>query len=179
MTGQLQATAEANIVAAGLTVGTVTTAASATVPAGDVISQNPVACMACASPSDPVDLVVSTGPIDIPDACLDAWPEDTVETIGGGQSPTNNPKVSQSITGNIVGGAEAYGEKASRIKICAGSFVTIVINDSTGTPTVTELSPGIGCGAGGCSVISLTATEKYKVKSNDGKDTDRITLLPQ
>ena len=95
MTGQLQATAEANIVAAGLTVGTVTTAASATVPAGDVISQNPVACMACASPSDPVDLVVSTGPIDIPDACLDAWPEDTVETIGGGQSPTNNPKVSQ------------------------------------------------------------------------------------
>jgi hypothetical protein len=123
------------------------------------------------------NIVVTVVPI--PDACLDAWPEDTVETIGGGQSPTNNPKVSQSITGNIVGGAEAYGEKASRIKICAGSFVTIVINDSTGTPTVTELSPGIGCGAGGCSVISLTATEKYKVKSNDGKDTDRITLLPQ
>ena len=66
--GQAQATAEANIVAAGLTVGTVSTANSGTVPAGVVISQSPVACSACATSGDPVDLVVSIGPavIDVP-----------------------------------------------------------------------------------------------------------------
>ena len=41
MVGLSQADAEAAIVAANLTVGTVTTQNSATVPAGDVISQDP------------------------------------------------------------------------------------------------------------------------------------------
>jgi hypothetical protein len=46
----------------------VTTAASETVPAGDVISQNPLSCTACATSGDAVDLVVSSGPapIDVP-----------------------------------------------------------------------------------------------------------------
>ncbi|MGB5540412.1 MAG: PASTA domain-containing protein, partial [Gammaproteobacteria bacterium] len=69
--GLTQAAAEAAILAANLTVGTVTFSSSATVPAGDVISQNPAACVACATFGDPVDLVVSTGPavvlIDVPD----------------------------------------------------------------------------------------------------------------
>jgi len=60
--GMTQASAEAAIVAAGLSVGTVTTASSSTVPAGDVISQNPAACTACANSGDPVNLVVSSGP---------------------------------------------------------------------------------------------------------------------
>ena len=63
VTGLPQATAEADILAANLTVGTITMAADPVVPAGSVISQNPVACVACATAGDPVDLVVSTGPV--------------------------------------------------------------------------------------------------------------------
>ena len=58
--GTAQAAAEAAITAATLTVGTVTTEYSATVPAGDVISQNP-AGGASVAPGTSVDLVVSLG----------------------------------------------------------------------------------------------------------------------
>jgi len=61
VTGQSQATAEADIVAATFTVGVVTTAYSDTVAAGDVISQSPVGGTAAAS-GTAVDLVVSDGP---------------------------------------------------------------------------------------------------------------------
>ena len=37
------------------------------------------------------------------DACTDANPVATLVTIGKGQSPSNNPKVSHSIVGNIIG----------------------------------------------------------------------------
>ena len=65
---QTQAAAEAAIVAATLTVGNVTSAYSATVPAGNVISQNPIGG-ASALPGTPVDLVVSLGvePVLVPD----------------------------------------------------------------------------------------------------------------
>jgi hypothetical protein len=58
--GQAQATAEANIVAANLVVGTVTNAYSAVVPAGDVISQNPIGGTSVATGSS-VDIEVSLG----------------------------------------------------------------------------------------------------------------------
>ena len=47
--------------AANLVVGTVTTQNHPTVPAGDVISQNPAACTMCVSAGSAVDLVVSSG----------------------------------------------------------------------------------------------------------------------
>jgi beta-lactam-binding protein with PASTA domain len=58
--GLAQATAEADIVAAILTVGNVTTATSATVPVGDVISQSPTAGANVVHHSA-VDIVVSIG----------------------------------------------------------------------------------------------------------------------
>jgi beta-lactam-binding protein with PASTA domain len=63
-----QAAAEAAIVAAGMTVGTVTTDYSPTVPAGDVISQDPAGGTS-APPGTSVDLVVSLGilMVDVPD----------------------------------------------------------------------------------------------------------------
>ena len=60
--GMAQAAAESAITAAGLTVGTISHANSATVPAGDVISQNPAAGATLAENSF-VDLVISTGPV--------------------------------------------------------------------------------------------------------------------
>ena len=59
--GMTQGNAEAAILAANLTVGNVTTANHATVPAGDVISQNPLGDT-LADISSTVDLVVSSGP---------------------------------------------------------------------------------------------------------------------
>jgi len=59
--GLTQSAAEAAITAAGLYVGQVTEACSDSVPAGSVISQNPVAG-ASVQPGSAVDLVVSTGP---------------------------------------------------------------------------------------------------------------------
>ena len=56
-----QATAESTITGASLVVGTVTTQTHPTVPAGDVISQNPTGGSS-AAPGSAVDLVVSTGP---------------------------------------------------------------------------------------------------------------------
>jgi serine/threonine-protein kinase len=65
--GDEQSAAEAEIEAAGLTVDTVTNQASADVPAGNVISQNPEAGTSVA-PGSRVDLVVSAGsdPPDVP-----------------------------------------------------------------------------------------------------------------
>ena len=60
--GQPQATASANIGTATLVVGTVTTANHPTVPAGNVISQNPTAGT-MVLPNSAVNLVVSTGPV--------------------------------------------------------------------------------------------------------------------
>jgi hypothetical protein len=60
--GVSRATAEANIIAAGLAVGTVATTTHLLVPAGNVIRQNPTACTACVVAGSAVDLVVSLGP---------------------------------------------------------------------------------------------------------------------
>ena len=58
--GDQQATAESAITSAGLGLGTVRTAASSTVPSGNVISESPAAGTAVL-PGSAVDLVVSTG----------------------------------------------------------------------------------------------------------------------
>jgi hypothetical protein len=99
-------------------------------------------------------------------------------TIGKGQSPSNNPKVLNAITGNIVDPA-SLGEKASRIPVCEGTQVTVEVSDTTGTPTVTANSGGIICVGSTCTVMTIMAKEKYIARSSDGKDTDRMTLLPK
>ncbi|NKI31951.1 malectin domain-containing carbohydrate-binding protein [Croceivirga thetidis] len=71
--GLQQATAESNLLLAGLTIGTVTTANDNTVPAGNVISQNPTSGTSVAENS-PVDLVVSLGPSCI--VSIDTQPQD-------------------------------------------------------------------------------------------------------
>jgi kumamolisin len=59
--GDTQSAATTAIKGAGLVVGTVTTQSSSTVPAGDVISQSPLAG-ASVAPATAVNLVVSSGP---------------------------------------------------------------------------------------------------------------------
>jgi hypothetical protein len=99
-------------------------------------------------------------------------------TLGKGQSPSNNPKVVNFITGNIVDPG-SLGDTAHRIPVCSGTRVDVTVTDTTGTPTVTENSGGISCTGSMCVVETISATEKYIARSADGKDTDRMTLLPQ
>jgi hypothetical protein len=96
-------------------------------------------------------------------------------TLGKGQSPTNNPKVRHEIVGNIVD-PNSLGETAHRIPVCAGTEVNITVTDDTGTPTNTA-GGSLSCNSAGCSG-TVNVTEKYKSVSSDGKDTDRMTLLP-
>ncbi|MBN1788166.1 MAG: PASTA domain-containing protein [Sedimentisphaerales bacterium] len=64
--GQTQADANTAIISAGLVVGTITTQCNDTIPAGQVISQDPNAGSSASSGSA-VDLVVSTGQPSVPD----------------------------------------------------------------------------------------------------------------
>ena len=94
--GQSQAAATTAITAAGLTVGTVTTSSSTTVPSGSVISEIPSAG-ALVNQGSAVNLVVSSGPPQVK-VVLAATNPYTIVEAGGGYSLTvtlvNNGNVS-------------------------------------------------------------------------------------
>lgn len=126
-----------------------------------------------------VGLAVASASNAGPAPCDEVNPVTTINTLAKGQSPTNNAKVSTAVTGNIVG-AGALGSTDNRISVCAGTTVTTVITDTTGTATVTKTSPGVVCGGGpACTIAGITATERYTVRSFDGTDTDTLTFLPE
>jgi beta-lactam-binding protein with PASTA domain len=92
--GLTQAAAQAAITAAGLTNGTVTNANSATVPAGSVISENPVAGTGVA-PGSSVTLVVSIGP-----AAANPTVQTSVSSDGTGARTT--PAFSTTTPGEVL-----------------------------------------------------------------------------
>ena len=78
--GMTQAAATSSITASGLTLGTVTSASSETVPAGSVISQSPVGGF-FVNPGSSVSLVVSTGPSGVPSVILASIYRPTAGTL--------------------------------------------------------------------------------------------------
>jgi hypothetical protein len=85
------------------------------------------------------------------------------------------------IIGNIIDPEAICPEDgactAQSIPVCAGTEVNIAVTGSTDN---TNIGRGnIACGEAGCTVGAINVTEKYKSVSADGKDTDRMTLLPQ
>lgn len=108
--------------------------------------------------------------------CTDHWLPTMICTMGKGQSPSNNAKVSMCITGNIVDPA-ALGDTAHRISVCAGSEVAVRITDVTGLPSVSA-SGTLSCSSAGCSGV-VQSTEKFIATSADGKDVDRMTFIPK
>ncbi|MBW1843441.1 MAG: hypothetical protein JRE38_11450 [Deltaproteobacteria bacterium] len=126
-------------------------------------------------PATPTATATPTNPPTPVPTCADMWGVTRIVTVGKGQSPTNNPKVSHAITGNIVDPG-SLKETAHRIPVCAGTEVNIAVSDETGTPTNTS-DGALSCDSAGCSGV-VNVTEKYKSVSSDGKDTDRMTLLP-
>ena len=106
--GMTQADAEAAILAADLLVGTVTTAHSDTVPAGNVISQDPAGGSSVAEGST-VDLVISLGTdmVVVPD--LTGMTQASANLVTSGQTPddfkkTLNGKITFAFTDGAVKG---------------------------------------------------------------------------
>jgi hypothetical protein len=108
--------------------------------------------------------------------CRDFWPVAKVCTIGKGQSASNNAKLGHCITGNVVNPG-SLGATAHRIPVCRGTRVSAVVTDTTGTPANTS-DGSLTCDASGCEGV-VNTVEKYKSVSQDGKDTDRMALIPQ
>ena len=108
--------------------------------------------------------------------CTDRWGLSKICIIGKGQSPVNNPKVSMCIRGYIVNPSR-LGITAHLIPVCQGELITVEVVDITGTPTVTA-GGSLSCNSTGCTGV-VNVTETFKVVSYDGKDTDRIILLPK
>ncbi|MDF2177427.1 PASTA domain-containing protein [Aliiglaciecola sp. CAU 1673] len=149
--GLSQADAEAAIVAAGLTVGTVSTANSAVVPAGDVISQNPTG--GTVLPGSPVDLVISDGPllVNVPDVTglSQAAAETTIVDAGltvGAVTTANSSSVPAGnvISQNPTSGLVAEGTPVD-LTVSLGSLL-ITVPDVTGLPQATAEANIVGAG---------------------------------
>jgi hypothetical protein len=110
-----------------------------------------------------------------PPPCSLVWPETTFVTKAKGQKPSNNAKLTHTIRGNIIEPG-SLSETAHRIPVCAGTEVTSTITDTTGTPTNTT-SGSLDCSPARCAGV-VNETEKYRSTSEDGKDKDSITFLP-
>jgi beta-lactam-binding protein with PASTA domain len=124
--GLPQATAEADIQAAGLVVGAITLVGDPVVPAGNVISQDPLAGT-MVSEGTAVDLVVSLGlvSVDVPDVVglPQAAAEADIQTAGlvvGTVSQANDPVVP---VGNVISQAPAAGTTVN-----SGSAVDLVVS---------------------------------------------------
>jgi RHS repeat-associated protein len=129
--GQPQAAASAAITAAGFAIGAVSTRASATTPAGAVLSQSP-AGGAAAAPGSAVALVVSSGPPPagiVPDVVgqAQASAEADIRAAGFAVGPVTGQHSAQVAPGVVITQAPAGGTSAP-----AGSPVSLVV--SVGPP---------------------------------------------
>lgn len=125
--GLTQAAAESSITSAGLIVGTVSTSSSETVPAGNVISQSPVAGTLLASGAA-VNLLVSSGPasISVPDVV--DLPQATAESTLSGAGLTVGV-ISNDWSDTVAAGAVISQDPAAGTTVGIGSIVNLVISD--------------------------------------------------
>ena len=128
--GDTQSAAGAAFTSIGLVVGTITTASSSTVPAGDVISQSPAAGT-LVNPGSAVNLVISSGPslIVVPDVVGDmqATAEQAIAGAGltvGSVTFTGSNSVP---AGEVLSQSPAAGTQAS-----AGTAVNLTISSGPG-----------------------------------------------
>ena len=141
--GLLQSDAEAVLVTAGLTVGTITEENSLTVPAGDVISQSPVMGTIVVEGST-VDLVVSLGPaiISVPDVVglLQVDAETAIMAAGlvVGAISTRHSALTEGgiLSQDPAGGSDVLEGSAVNLLVSLGP----VPGDST-PPVVSIISP--------------------------------------
>jgi beta-lactam-binding protein with PASTA domain len=124
-----QTAATTAITNAGLVLGTVTTAASLTVPAGSVISQTPTAGTPVA-PGSAVNLVVSTGPVSVPNVVNLTQTAATTAITNAGLvvGTVTNASSSTVAAGSVISQTPTAGTP-----VAPGSAVNLVV--STGPPS--------------------------------------------
>src|SRR4051812_7432711 len=128
--GLTQTAASSAIVAAGLTVGTVTRVSSLTVPSGSVISQTPAAATESGS-TLAVDLVVSSGSVAVPNvAGLTQSAATTAITAAG----LTLGAVTTASSTTVPSGSVISQNPAAGTQITSGSSVALVV--SSGPPQV-------------------------------------------
>ena len=124
--GEAQATAAASIVAAGLVVGTVTTAYDANVPAGSVISQNPSGGTS-ALPGTAVTLVVSLGvqPVTVPNVVGEAQATAAASIVAAGLVVGT---VTTAYDANVPAGSVISQNPSGGTSALPGTAVTLVVS---------------------------------------------------
>ena len=135
--GLTQSAATTSIVGAGLTVGTVVSAHSATVSAGSVMAQNPVAGVT-AAPESAVDLIVSLGPASVSVPNVVGQPQSTASsTIGAAGLIVGAVTTTTSVT--VPNGSVISQSPVAGTSVAQGTTVSLVI--SLGPPG--GLDPGL------------------------------------
>ena len=135
--GSPQANAQSAITTAGLTVGTVTTANSATVPAGRVMNQNPAAGTNVA-PGSAVALVVSLG-ARVPDVVgLTQGNAQSAITTAGLTVGT----VTTANSATVPAGRVMNQNPAAGTNVAPGSAVALVVSLGARVPDVVGLTQG-------------------------------------
>src|SRR5262245_19806667 len=131
--GLTQAAASTAITNAGLTVGTITTQSSTTVPSGSVISQNPTSGTQVASGSA-VALVVSSGPPQVAVPNVVGLTQAAASTAITNAGLTVGTITTQSST-TVPSGSVISQNPTSGTQVASGSAVALVV--SSGAPQVT------------------------------------------
>ena len=155
--GQTQAVAESAIDSAGLTVGIVTTVSSDTVPAGSVISQEPVAGVLVPE-NTAIDLVISSGPVmvSVPDVVgqTQEVAENTISSAGLAVGTVTTASSDTVPSGCVISQDPSSGES-----IVAGLAVNLVVSTGPASnlpPDPVDVAPNL---ASAISTTVFSATE--------------------
>jgi hypothetical protein len=178
--GLAQSVAETNLVAANLSVGTISNASSATVPADIVLGQNPVAGASVPS-GTAVSLLVSTGP-SVPNVVNLSEAAATSAIISAGLSVGLISNVPHGI---VPAGSVISQNPAAGTSVTNGTSVNLVVSTGATIPMVNE--PAYQNGVFQVSVPTLTgkfytleftgqfpATNWTDVQSVSGDDSVRV-----
>jgi VWFA-related protein len=143
--GQTQTLATQTITGAGLVLGTVTQRSSATVAAGNVISQSPTAGTSV-SLGSAVSLVVSSGPVAVPNVVNLTQAAATTAITGAGLALG---AVSQTSSATVPSGSVISQNPAAGTSVAAGSAVALVVSTGPVPPPPPPPPPPSGGGGGG------------------------------
>ena len=143
VTGMTRAEAEAALTVAGLTAGNVSMESSTTVPAGQVIRQDPAADTE-SLPGAAVDLVISTGPdrVTVPDVAGQSQNDAAAAVTGAGLVPALDFTNSDTVNAGVV----ISQSPAADTEVDQGTAVTLVVSlgpesqNQVGVPNVLGLS---------------------------------------
>jgi len=139
------------ITGAGLVLGTVSQQSSTTVPAGSVIRQTP-ASGTSVSLGSAVSVVVSTGPVAVPNVVNLTQSAATTAITGAGLTLG---AVSQASSATVPSGSVISQNPAAGTSVAAGSAVALVVSTGPVAPPPPPPPPSNGGGGGGGGSMGL------------------------